>query len=96
MKWLEALAALASIATALVAVYAYGRYRLTLHRRVSALEELLAKKNQPRDDSLTLRQLAIALTLTENQVIEAASLSKKIESSAGQSGKDYRFKLIRN
>lgn len=93
--YLEALAALASIIMAIVAAYAYGSYRWTLHRRIQALENLLAKKNQPNDDSLTLRQLAVELTLTEDQVIEAASRSKKIEPWFGQSGTEYRFRMNR-
>jgi hypothetical protein len=99
MTCLQALAALgstASIATACVALYWFFDKQRTNQRRVRELETLLATKSQPNDDSLTVQQLAIALTLTEDQVIEAASRSKKIQSWAGQSGKEYRFKMIRN
>ena len=93
---LQPFAALASIVTALVAAYAYGNYRLFLYRRMRALEAILQKKNKPNDDSLTLQQLAVELTLTESQIIEAASRSKKIESWAGQLGKDYRLRMKRD
>jgi hypothetical protein len=93
MSWLNGLADVASIVTASIAAWAYGFYRLTLRRRTRALERELAKKNQPADDSLTLQQLATALTLTKEQVIEAASRSKKIEPWAGQSGEEYRFRM---
>jgi hypothetical protein len=95
MTWLNGIADLATIVTAIVAVLAYGTYRWTLHARMRNLEQALAKKTQPNDDSLTLAQLAIDLVLTEPQVIEAASRSKKVESWAGQSGKEYRFRMKR-
>jgi hypothetical protein len=95
MNLLETLAELATIATAVIAAYAYGNYRLVLHSRTRKLETLLSGKTQPNDDSLTLHQLAIDLTLTEPQVIEAASRSRKIEPWAGQSGTEYRFRVKR-
>ena len=70
MSWLNGFADLATIVTAIVAVVAFGSYHLTIYRRTKALEQILAKKNRPNDDSLTLKQLAIELTLTEKQVIE--------------------------
>jgi hypothetical protein len=60
-----------------------------------ALEKLLATKSDPNDNSLTLRQLAIARKLTEDQVIEAVASSKKIEGWGGQSGEERRFRLTR-
>ena len=93
MGWLNALADFATITTAVVAVVAYGSYRVTNRRRTKQLEEVLAKKNQPNDDSLALKQLAIELTLTEQQVIEAASRSKMIEPWIGTSGNEYRFRM---
>jgi hypothetical protein len=93
MRWLTDLADVASIITAAIAAWAYGFYRLTLYHRTKALEKILAEKDRPNDDSLTLKQLAIALKLTEDQVIEAASRSKKIESWAGQTGTECRFRI---
>jgi hypothetical protein len=75
---------------------AYGSYRLTLYHRQTKLEKVLAAKTAPNDDSLTLQQLATVLKLTEDQVIETASKSKKVEGSGGQSGNERRFRLIRN
>ena len=95
MTWLNGIADLATIVTATVAAHAYATYRLALHARMQKLEQALAKKTQPNDDSLTLAQLAVDLVLTEPQVIEAASRSKKVESWAGQSGKEYRFRMKR-
>jgi hypothetical protein len=96
MTWMETLADAASVVTAIVAAYAYGAYRVTICRRKSKLERLLETKRAPSDDSLTLKQLAIALCLTEDQVIESASRSRKIEPWAGQSGTEYRFRFIRS
>src|SRR5580700_6783443 len=95
MDYLRAVANVASIATAVVAVYGYGHYRYTRHRRTRDLETLLEKKNQPRDDTLTLDQLAAELGLTNEQVIDAASRSKRIEPWAGQTGAERRFQIKR-
>ena len=95
MRFLDRLAAIVTIATALVAVCGYAYYRWTQHSHTQRLEALLAQKTQPNDDSLTVQQIAIALMLTESQVIEAASRSAIIESWAGQSGQEYRFRLKR-
>jgi hypothetical protein len=93
MKWFEILSQVATDVTACVAVVGYGSYRLTLYRRVRALEKALSKKTQLNDNSLTVQQLAIELTLTEDQVIDAAARSRVIEPWAGQSGTEYRFRL---
>ena len=93
MKWFEILAQVATDLTACVAVFGYGSYRLTLYRRVRALEKALSKKTQLNDNSPTVQQLAIELTLTEDQVIDAAARSRVIEPWAGQSGNEYRFRL---
>lgn len=95
MKWLNSLADIATIVTASVAVLAYGTYRVTLYRRTKSLEKILETKNRPNDDSLTLEQLAAASVMTSDQVIEAASRSKKIEPWGGQSGNEYRFRIKR-
>ena len=95
MDWLHSLADLASIITASVAALAYCSYRLTLYRHQTNLEKVLASKTAPNDDFLELQQLATVLKLTEDQVIEAASKSKKVAGWGGQSGKERRFKLIR-
>lgn len=91
--WLEIIAQIATDITACVAVYGYGSYRLTIHRRVRAVERALAKRTQPDDNSLTVQQLAIELTLTEDQVIDAAGRSRKVESCTGESGNEYRFRM---
>jgi hypothetical protein len=94
MSLLHTFADIATMITAGIAAYAYGSYRRTLRRRQIDLEKILARKTAPNDDSLTLEQLAIALKATKAQVIEAASKSKNVESWSGQSGEEYRFKLV--
>jgi hypothetical protein len=96
MNWLAVLGNLGSIFTALVAIYAYADYRRTLHRRIRAVENALAKKTQPNDNSLTISQVAAIVTATEDQVIEAASNSKRVESSGGQLGNGYCLSLRRH
>jgi hypothetical protein len=93
MNWFEIIAQIATDITACVAVYGYGSYRLAIHRRVRAVEKALSKRTQSNDNSLTVQQLAIELTLTEDQVIDAAARSRKIESCTGQSGDEYRFRI---
>jgi hypothetical protein len=95
MSWLKDLADVATIVTAIVAVIAAYHYILVVHRRMRAIERELKKKTQPNDDSLTVDQLAIAIKATEEQVIEAAGRSSKIEGWGGQTGNERRFKLIR-
>jgi hypothetical protein len=58
LKVLEIGAQVASVITAIVAVFAYVAYRLSLYRRVRAMEKILANKNQPADYSLSLAQLS--------------------------------------
>jgi hypothetical protein len=89
MNFLDAVGDLASIFTASVAVVAYGDYRLTLHRRIRAMEKVLAKKTQTNDNSLTVSQVAALITATEDQVIEAAAKSKRVKSNGGRLGNGY-------
>jgi hypothetical protein len=96
MDWLHPLADVASIATAIVAVYAYGRYRLTTRRRRKAIEKLLAAKSAPNDDTLTLEQIAAVTKMTIEQVIEAAASSKLIEGTEGHLGNERCLRYIRN
>ena len=95
MGWLHNLADLAAIITAGVAVFAFVPYYLTLQGRKSKLEKLLATKNRPNDDSLTIPQCATELKMTEDQVIEAASKSRKVEGWGGQSGLERRLRTKR-
>jgi len=61
-----------------------------------AVEGLLAQKTRPNDDSLLVCQIAAALKLTNEQVIEAAYHSKKIVGSEGQLGNERRLKFVQN
>ncbi len=96
MIYLEIFAAIATILTVVAAAWKWGEYRLSLARRISGLEHLLARKNQPGDESLTVSQIAVALGLTENQIIEAAGRSKKVRSWHGRSGQEHRYRLKRD
>ena len=94
MTWLDALnvfAAVATIATAIVAVYAYFSYRLAIFLRVGELKKMLAKKIAEGDNSLTAFDLAIGAGYTVEQVIEAAQHCKEIKPLIGQSGKERRY-----
>ena len=91
--WFEIIAKIATDITACVAVYGYGSYRLTIHRRVRKVEGALLKKTRPDDNSLSVQQLAIALTLTEDQVIDAAGRSRLVKSCTGKSESEYRFRI---
>jgi len=94
--WLTAIANIASIATAIVAVYGYGYYRWNLRRRSKAVETLLRTKNAPGDDSLRVDQIAAALKMTIEQVIEAASDNDSIEGWEGPVGGERRLRIKRN
>lgn len=94
MIWLDTLANVAAIVTALVAVVAYGSYLLTLRARTRAVESLLKAKNKSGDDSLRLDQIAGELALTVEQVLEAASKSKRIKGTTGPHGTERRLRYV--
>ena len=96
IDWLNAASIVVTIVTAIVALLALYTYRQTLRRRVTRLEEMLARKNRPGDDSLTIQQCAAEMGCTIEQVLEAASHSKKVESWAGQLGNESRFRMKQN
>jgi hypothetical protein len=97
VDYLHGSADIASIATAIVAVIAFGSYRWTIWRRKRKVERLLKQKISERrtgsdGGSLTVQQLAAFGNLTEAQVIEATSRSRKIESFEGTDGRHrYRW-----
>jgi hypothetical protein len=98
VTYLHNIADLASIVTAisvLVGLFGYLGYRRRLWQRTRAIEKLLEWKKDPGDDSLMRSQLAGHFGLTEEQVIEAAGRSKKIEPWTGQSGNEYRYRYKR-
>jgi uncharacterized Ntn-hydrolase superfamily protein len=95
VEWLDRLADVAAIATAVIAAWAYGSYRLKLYRRRTAVEALLAKQTRPGDDSLALEQIAAVLKLTIEQVLEAAQASKNIEGcTASYGGNERRLRYV--
>jgi hypothetical protein len=95
---LHTIADVAAIVTAIsVAISAWGylRHRLIVRRRRLRIEKILEEKKLPNDDSLTLRQIAVELTVTQPDVIEAASRSKKVEGWAGHVDQQYRLRYRR-
>lgn len=95
MNVLHVFADFATVVTAVVAVWAYASYRWTRHKRTLAIEKILERKNAPTDDSLLVSQLAAALKLTGDQVIEAAYYSRKIVGCEGPNRDEQRLKFIR-
>ena len=98
MVYLHAAADLASIITAIsvvVGLFGYLGFRRRLRQRTRVMERLLEWKKEPGDNSLLRSQLAGHFGLTEEQVIEAAGRSNKIEPWTGQSGNEYRYRYKR-
>ncbi len=94
---LEIAADIASIATAIVAVWAYGRYRCLLRRKRVDLEEYLKSEKDKKIDQeqRTLLHLSRALALSQSDILQAAFDSKKIEPriETGSDGKAKRLLL---
>src|SRR5204862_8306505 len=94
---LHIVADVAAIITAIsvgIAAWGYLHHRWIVRGRRLQIEKILEKKNQPNDDSLTLRQLAIELTVTQPDVIEAASRSKKVKGWAAHVDREYRLRYV--
>jgi hypothetical protein len=72
---------IASIATAIVAVWAYARYRYLLRRKRVDLEEYLKseKDKGANQGQRTLLHLSRALALSQADILQAAFDSKNIE-----------------
>jgi hypothetical protein len=84
---LDAVAAVASIITALVAVMAYGRYQLDRWQKRLRLERFLAKPvhwggMQPRTEPRPLLELSAELGMTEAELLDAAFRSRVIKRTA--------------
>jgi hypothetical protein len=82
---LDALDKIASIGTALIAVLAYGNYRVGLWRRRRKLEAYLASEQTwesrgPDTGKRSLVHLMAALQMTESEIFEAAFSSRKVKS----------------
>src|SRR5215472_5492172 len=90
---LGALGGLAAVATALAAAYTHVRSRRERHALLLKIEKLLLTKTRPNDDSVRVDQIAAAFSCTDQQVIEAAARSKKIEPWSGQLGNEHRLRI---
>ena len=81
IKWsLEISANVASIATAIVALYAYGCYRCRLRRKRIRLEQYLKSEKEKKTDKgqRTVLHLSATLALTDSDILQAAFESKNI------------------
>ncbi len=82
--WLQALASIASLVTAVVAALAYGFYQIRRYKNRKRLEQCLTEYRYPNGafQALPILHLAAELGLTETDVMDAAFRSKVIEHSA--------------
>jgi hypothetical protein len=90
----------AAIIAAVVAVAGLGLWsalprRRLLRRRKREIEALLKGKIDPGDNTLTRRQIADELGMTEEQVIDVAARSKRIQSTSGHLGSEPRYRYKR-
>jgi hypothetical protein len=90
----------AGIIAAVVAVAGLGIWsalprRRLLRRRKREIEALLKRKADPGDDTLTRRQIADELGMTEEQVIDVAARSKKVQPTSGHLGSEPRYRYMR-
>lgn len=80
MFWLEILSHIAAVATAAVAVFAYGGYRLGKYQQRRRLETYLreAKAMRTEGNPPSVLSLVAELGMTEAQVLDASFRSKRI------------------
>ena len=98
MNWAEqagGIAAIVAVVGALWRISTYVSKSRTLRSRSLEIEELLARKTAPNDNSLLVSQIATHKNLTEAQVSEAASINKRIEAWSGQLGNERRLRIVR-
>lgn len=78
--WLESIASIASIVTAIAAAWAYGRYLSVLCRKRVRLEQYLKSEKIKNTDrgQRTVLHLSAVLGLTEADILQAAFDSKNI------------------
>jgi hypothetical protein len=93
--WIDIAAGIASVATALVAVIAYGSYRVGIYRRrcklLAKLKAVAEKHPDPQKPDLqevTILSLMIELSMTAAQVLEAAFGNKQVYVTARGGGGD--------
>ena len=98
MNWAEqagGIAAIVAVVGLIWPICTYFSKRRTLRSRSLKIEELLAQKTAPNDDSLLVSQIATHMNLTEAQVREAANINKRIEAWSGQLGNESRLRIVR-
>jgi hypothetical protein len=78
--WLESIASIASIVTAIAAAWAYGRYLTVLRRKRVRLEQYLKSEKTKNTDrgQRTVLHLSAVLALTEADILQAAFDSRNI------------------
>jgi hypothetical protein len=86
----------AAILTAIVAVWAYGRYVWIRHQKRTSLEEYLkAEKAHGTDKGQrTILHLVAHLSMTENDVLDAAFRSKRVRCVTNSDIQGYTAQLL--
>ena len=86
----------AAILTAIVAVWAYGRYVWVRHQKRTRLEEhLKAEKVSGTDNGQrTILHLVARLSMTENDVLDAAFRSKRVRCVTNSDKEGYVAQLL--
>jgi hypothetical protein len=81
VRMLEAIANFASIATAFVAVFGYGKYLYDKKSRRDALEAYLATRPDATGalHAIPLSEVMVKLKMTEQQAVEAAFASNRVQ-----------------
>jgi hypothetical protein len=89
VDWLQELSEVSVAVAAVIITYAYTTQRIAEVRRRHQVEKLLAER---AGTSLSLRQIAVALKMTEDQVAEAASRCSSITAMQGGDKNAYLLK----
>ena len=86
----------AAILTAIIAVLAYGRYEWVRHQKRTRLEEHLKaeKANGTDKGQRTILHLVARLSMTENDVLDAAFRSKRVRCVINSDIEGYVAQLL--
>ena len=86
----------AAILTAVVAVWAYGRYAWVRYEKRARLEQHLKaeKANGTDKGQRTILHLVARLSMTENDVLDAAFRSKPVRCVTNSDNKGYVAQLL--
>ncbi|MBB3356018.1 putative iron-regulated membrane protein [Rhizobium sp. BK049] len=95
-SYLETLANVAAVVTALVAIFAYGRYLWERRAKRLRLEKHLAEERDTSDDmgQRTLLHLIAHLGMSEADIIDAAFRSKVVKRKVATDDKGRADRLL--